>query len=392
MIIPRRKPYFAPNSFSKIANSFFRKNYTNSTTKLENELQKVLGIPNPVIISSGRIGLGLILKHAGLKLGTEIILPAYTFGPLFKVIKDSGFKPVAVDIDPNNFQLSAKEVKKAVTNKTSAIIATHLFGEPCDILEIKKITDKKNLLLIEDCAQSIGATKNNKQLGTYGEVSISSFNIAKPLQGITGGLVFGKNKKIVNKIKADIKNSQYDQKNIVKDVIRGLLGLFLSQTIFWFVLMYLFSFEKIQEAFVKFYRSFESKKTSFVLLHPILSKLILLNLSTYNTRLEKRRQIRQKYLNELGHYLKFQKIVNNERGTVDMLVARVNANVHELRRHLSIKGIDIAILDEIADLKSNKFKHSLDFFSHSIALPLYESMSDKEVRHVSRSIIEFIGD
>lgn len=386
MIIPRRKPYFAPQSLSKIMVSFFKKNYFNETEKLEDKLTKNLGIPNPIVVSSGRVGLNLILKHAGLKPNTEIILPSYTFGPLFKVIKDSGFIPVAVDIDLNNFQMSLIEIKKAVNSKTSAIIATHLFGEPCEIQDILALVKSKNLFLIEDCAQALGATKRGKRLGTYGDIAISSFNIAKPLQGITGGLVFGKNKKIISKIKKDLLNSEYNSKGIIKDTIRGLLGLFLNQTILWYFLMYLFSFKDIQKAFVNFYRKFETKKTSYGLLHPIFSKLISINTTGFENRLSKRILVRSTYIKLLGKDIKFQKIVTNEKGTVDMLVTIIKTDVYKLRRYLATKGIDIAILDEIADISTMKFKNAKYIYEHAVALPVYESMTQSEIQYVARHI------
>lgn len=391
MIIPRRKPYFASGSLLKVVASYFNKGYVNETKKLERKLSQSLGIPNPIVVSSGRVGLSLILKYSDLKPNTEIIMPSYTFGPLVAVIKNAGFIPVSVDIDPDNFQMSVVEVKKAINSKTSAIIATHLFGEPCEIEDIMKIAKSKNILIIEDCAQALGATKDNKRLGTFGEVSISSFNIAKPLQGITGGLVFGKNKKIISKIKRDLLISEYNNKGMVKDIVRGLLGLFLSQTIFWFFLMYLFSYEDIQKAFVTFYRKFETKKTTYGLLHPMFSKIILMNITGFEKRLSKRRSIRDEYIKILGQDIKFQKIIQGELGTVDMLVAYINTDVYKLRRYLATKGIDIAILDEIADISSFKFKKANNLFKHSVALPIYESMTQPEVSYVSKYIKRYLS-
>src|SRR5688572_1681758 len=126
-MIPRRIPYFAPKTINKLL-SIQKSQDLNEVKKLESDLKKYLKIPNPVVVGQGRIGLKLILKSLAIKKGAEIIMPGYTFGTLTKVIRDAGFIPKPVDIDESSFQMSPTAASKAITRRTSAILATHLFG------------------------------------------------------------------------------------------------------------------------------------------------------------------------------------------------------------------------------------------------------------------------
>jgi dTDP-4-amino-4,6-dideoxygalactose transaminase len=390
MIIPRRIPYFPPDIINNLINFAFLKEKDEEIKKLETDLEKKLGVPNPVVVSSGRIGLYLILKASNLKSGSEIIIPGYTFGVLKNFISKAGFKPVPVDADPNTFQMDVTAIKKAVTKQTSAILATHLFGNPCDIIKIKDIAKNHNLLLVEDVAESLGATVNGKLVGTYGDISLSSFNIAKPLQGITGGLIFGKNLKIIDKVKKLIQEMPNGEDVTTKEVIRGLVGYFISQTLIWPMLMYFFSYESIRKAFVKTYRSGENKKGISVRLPPYLAHITRLNLKDFKKRFEKRRKIKDLYVKYLGQVINFQKSYPKSLSTVYMIVAKLDANVLLLRRYLAIQGIDIAINDEIADnILPNKQSAISNFYNKLVAFPVYESLTEEDIRKISKAVKNF---
>lgn len=392
MIIPRRKPYFPPNILVDLVKFSFSKNQDGEVKMLEKDLKHRLGIPNPIVISSGRIGLYLILKASGLKKGSEIIMPGYTFGLLTNFIKKAGFTPIPVDIDPYTFQMSPVAIEKAVTKKTRAILATHLFGEPCDILKIQRITKKYKLFLIEDCAESLGAKNNGKLTGTFGDISLSSFNIAKPLQGITGGLIFGKNKKIITKIRKLILKMPVGVDATKKVVVRGLIGHFLSQTFLWPMLMYIFSFDLFRNLLVTSYRSHDNTKIVSTFLPPYLAHITRLNLVKFKERLVKRKQIRSFYKKHLGNVLDFQKSYSKTYSSNYMIVAKVKTDPLLLRRYLALNGVDIAIKDEVADNCMESNESNITKINNTlIALPVYEKLTEKHIRFVAKIIKNFLS-
>ncbi|HET7098644.1 MAG TPA: aminotransferase class I/II-fold pyridoxal phosphate-dependent enzyme [Patescibacteria group bacterium] len=382
-MIPRRKPYFAHNAFALSKN--------NEVELLEKDLEKYLALPNPVVVGQGRIGLRLILQVLKIKQGAEIIMPGYTFGALTKIIKEEGFTPIPIDIDEQTFQMSPDLVKASITSKTSAVLATHLFGEPCDINAFKKIAKKHNLFLIEDCAQSLGAKLNNKLTGTFGEIAFSSFDISKPLQGIRGGVVFSKNRKLMETIRKIRNESKNETQIPILELIRAMFGYFLIQTPVWFMLMFMFSYKKMQKKFVKAYRHGVDKRMPYSL-PPLFAHIVRQNLPSFKRRLEKRREIRKIYYSLLKNNLTIQKVEKGSLGSVYMVLGHINADIFKLRRYLSWHGIDIGLGNEIADNCLRESNSNVSrVLKNSISLPIYETMIKEDVERVSKVILNFIS-
>lgn len=386
MIIPRRKPFFSSPNIFKILKTLLGKTGKAEVLKLENDLDKILHLPNPVVVGQGRIGLTLILNESGIKKGSEIIMPGYTFGTLTHVIKKAGFVPVPVDINVETYQMDPTKVARAVNKKTGAILATHLFGEPCDILAIKKIADKNHLYLIEDCAQALGTTKSGKLVGTFGNAAFSSFDISKPLQGIRGGVIFSKDKKLINQIKDNLKKHKKSTESPIKEAIRGLAGLIIPQTFIWYIFAYLIGFKKFQRLFVKTYRRQETSEVAYIL-PPIYAKIVRQNLKSFKNRLILRRSLRDMYRKILGDVVEFPKTFPDNKGSVYILPVKTNKDIFELRRYLALHGIDVALADEVADDCFHKSRSNISkVYSHTFSLPIYESLDNKKIRFISNTI------
>lgn len=387
MNIPRRKPYFSPKIISKLIRFSLSNDKGLIINKLEKNLVSELGIPNPVLVESGRIGLYLILKYSGLKKGSEIIIPGLTFGTLKSVIKLSGYKPIPVDSDAETFQMSPNAVRNGITPKTGAILATHMFGNPCDIKSLKKIAENNKLLLIEDCAESLGATLKGKQTGTFGDIAFSSFNIAKPLQGIGGGVVFGHNKEIISRIRLGLKRSKTTLNLPIGEIARSLCGYYLSQTKLWSVLMYLFSFPKIQHLFVLLYRHNENIDMGVRGISCYFAFIVNENLKTFRKRLAKTQIISNYYRRRLSPFIFFQKQPTDSTGNGYMVTALYKSDVLKLRRHLAKKSIDVAVKAEVADDCLNKTGSTTsELFEHLVAIPIYYSMTKIELNKVCQNI------
>ncbi|MBO8219516.1 DegT/DnrJ/EryC1/StrS family aminotransferase [Prochlorococcus marinus] len=124
--------------------------------------------------------LFLILKSIGIKKGEEVITVANTAIPTVSAIRQSGGTPIFVDVNENAL-IDINKIKNALTSKTKAIIAVHLYGYPCDIQEIKKLSNQYDITLIEDCSQAHGASFKGKKVGSIGDFSAFSFYPTKPL-------------------------------------------------------------------------------------------------------------------------------------------------------------------------------------------------------------------
>ncbi len=161
-----------------------------NVTSFEKEAAEYLGAHQAVSCASGTDALHLAILAAGIKPGDEVITSPFTFIATAEAICYAGATPVFVDIDPQTFNIDPALIEAAITPQTKAIIPVHLFGQPADMDAISAICSKHNLILIEDCAQSYGASIGGKMTGTIGSLGCYSFFPSKNLGCYgDGGLV-----------------------------------------------------------------------------------------------------------------------------------------------------------------------------------------------------------
>lgn len=165
------------------------------TKTLTQTLQKFLGSGYVTVCASGHDALSISLSSLNLKGDDEIIFPVNAYPTAFPVCLSKG-KPVPVDVDENG-QIDPEEIAKKINAKTKAIIVVHLYGLVGKIEQIKKIINRKNILIIEDCAQSFGTLYNDAPVGTIGDISCFSFYPTKNLATLgDGGALWTKNKEL----------------------------------------------------------------------------------------------------------------------------------------------------------------------------------------------------
>ena len=151
----------------------------------QNELAAYLDVKHVITCANGTDALQISMMALDLKPGDEIITPSFTYIATTEVIGLLGLKPVFVDCDPENFNISVDEVEKAITNKTKAIVPVHLFGQSSDMKSIMSLAKKYNLFVIEDNAQAIGSDylgfDQPQKTGTIGNIGCTSFFPSKNL-------------------------------------------------------------------------------------------------------------------------------------------------------------------------------------------------------------------
>src|SRR6266550_4541158 len=123
------------------------------------------GMEYAIASSFGRMAFHYILRALDMPEGSEIIFPALTFWVVPEIARRAGLRPVFVDVDPASFNLNPIKIEAAVTEHTRAIVPTHLYGQPCMMTEIMRVAEKHNLIVIEDCAQAVGARYRGRRVG-----------------------------------------------------------------------------------------------------------------------------------------------------------------------------------------------------------------------------------
>ena len=169
----------------------------------EREIAAFVGVSHAVSCSSGTDALLLSLMAIGVGPGDEVIVPAFSFFATAEVVALLGARPVFVDILPDTYNIDPEAVKRAITEKTKAVIAVSLFGQCAELEELLKTANDAGVYLIEDAAQSFGATHRGKKSCSIAHISATSFFPAKPLGCYgDGGCVFTNDDGIAEKLKA----------------------------------------------------------------------------------------------------------------------------------------------------------------------------------------------
>ena len=155
--------------------------------QLEESVAEATGAKFAIGCASGSDALLVALMTLGIGEGDRVICPSFTFFATASAITRLGAEPVFVDIDPATFNLDIQKVEQAITPKTKAIIPVHLFGQCADMTGIMELATKYSLKVVEDCAQSIGATHGGQGSGSFGDVGCFSFYPTKNLGGMGDG-------------------------------------------------------------------------------------------------------------------------------------------------------------------------------------------------------------
>lgn len=170
---------------------------------LEAELAKFVGVKHCIGVSSGTDSLQIALMARGIGPGDEVITVPFTWISSTEVIGLVGATPVFVDIEADTYNIDINQIEDAITPKTKAILPVNLFGQMPDYTEINKIADKHGLFVIEDAAQSFGATQNGRQSCGVSHVGSTSFFPAKPLGCYgDGGALFTNDDALAAKMRA----------------------------------------------------------------------------------------------------------------------------------------------------------------------------------------------
>jgi len=161
-----------------------------TVTELETLIRNYHGVQDAVGVASGTDALHLSLRALGIGEGDEVITTPFTFFATAEAILYVGAKPVFIDIEPETYNINASLIEQKITEKTKALLPVHIFGHPADMNVIMNIAKKYNLKVIEDCAQSFGASINGKKTGSFGDAGCFSFYPSKNLGAYgDGGMI-----------------------------------------------------------------------------------------------------------------------------------------------------------------------------------------------------------
>lgn len=373
--------------------------------KLKNWFKNYFNCKNVYLFNSGRTALFALLKSYGIGKGDEVIIQGFTCVAVPNSVIWTDAKPVFADID-QSLNINPAKLENYISKKTKAIIVQHTLGVPANIKVIKKIALKHKILIIEDCAHSLGAYFENQKLGTYGDAAFFSFGRDKVVSSVFGGvaLINNANQIVLNKIvKLFTGFPDMSSKWILKQILYPLFFLiilpFYNLLIGKIILHLLIKFGLIDKPVEDCelnsdIPSFFPGKFSNAL--SIMALNQLKKLDRYNSR---RRQISSIYLEKLKSF-NFIKLPLKINGSIYL---RFNIRLNDNKELLNFfKANSILVgnwYSNIIDPKGVNFskigykQKSLpiaELASHqSLNLPTYPLLTDKEVNLIIRLIKDY---
>jgi dTDP-4-amino-4,6-dideoxygalactose transaminase len=186
-----------------------------------------LGASHVFGAASGRSAFQLALESLGLEKGKEIIFPTFTFPVMPMVAKMLGYKPVFCDVDPTSFNSGPKQIEPLINERTGAVLATHLFGQPCAIEEIAELTRTRNIRLMEDCAHALGVRVGGRCVGTFGDIGIYSFAEGKNMPCFGGGAIATSDEGVAIRARDVLAGASFPDKGAVLKKAAAIWGLWL---------------------------------------------------------------------------------------------------------------------------------------------------------------------
>lgn len=186
------RPHLPPleeftKDLAEIWNSRWLTNNGPVLLRFTRQLEEYLGTRNVCVFNNGTLALQIALQ--GMQLTGEAITTPFTFVATSHALYWNKIRPVFVDIEPDFYTLDPGRIESAITPWTTAIVAVHVFGQPCHLDELAAIARRHNLVLIYDAAHAFGVTVGGKSIAQYGDVSMFSFHATKPYHSIEGGLL-----------------------------------------------------------------------------------------------------------------------------------------------------------------------------------------------------------
>src|SRR5690606_14426497 len=202
-MIPVTKPFLPPvEEFKKYIDGIWQREWLTNmgplASDLEMKLKRHLQVKHLLFVTNGTVALQMAIKALDLK--GEIISTPFSFIATTSSIVWEGCTPVFVDIDPDSLNIDASKIEEAITEDTTAILATDVYGNPCDVVAIDKIAQKHKLKVIYDGAHAFGVKVNGKSVFEYGDISICSLHATKLYHSTEGGLIFTKDAGVLKKL------------------------------------------------------------------------------------------------------------------------------------------------------------------------------------------------
>ncbi|KST62216.1 DegT/DnrJ/EryC1/StrS family aminotransferase [Mastigocoleus testarum] len=320
------------------------------------------GVSECIACNSGTDALYLALRAFDIGAGDEVITVPFTFIATSETISSAGAQPVFVDIDPATFNLDLQQVEAAITPKTKAIIPVHLFGQPVDMTKLMDLATKHNLVVIEDCAQSTGATWGEQKVGSIGQVGCFSFYPTKNLGACgDGGAITTSDHEISKKLRVLKDHGQKSKYHYEYIGVNSRLDT-IQAAILQIKLRYLDIWNKQRQRIAYRYHQQLSQVPGIITPQQLAGGQGVWNQYTIRVLDNKRDLVREKL---------------QERGVNTMIYYPRPLHLQEVYAHLGYQISSLPVSEEVCN--------------QVVSLPMFPELSEEQQDRVIRSLKEIMG-
>jgi dTDP-4-amino-4,6-dideoxygalactose transaminase len=341
MIVPHSRPAIDQNDIAAVAQVLTSGNISQGAKvkEFENGLAKYVGTRYAIACSSGTAALHLALLGLGVKAGDEVVIPSYVCASPYFATLHADAKPRIVDIDQADLNICAETIKTRLARKVKAIIVPHMFGNPAELGSLLEL----GIPLIEDCAQSLGAEYKNRKVGSFGDLSVFSFYATKMITTGEGGMVLTNNSEFYARI---IEARDYDKKPLIP-------------------------------------AKYNYKMTDFQ------AALGLSQLRKLQQFINRRRQIASLYAEQFSQYRIALPGENTHKKPVFFRYVVLTEKEGLIRKEAKKRGVicEKPVWKPLhRDLPNLKCPNSDYAHAHALSIPLYPSLREEEIEHVTRTL------
>jgi len=379
------------------------------TEEFEDRFARYIGVRHALAVPSGRMALYLSLKALKLNPGSEIIIPSYNVPEVVSAVIWAGMRPKFVDIDPETYNISPELLEAHLSEKTGAILLTHLYGQPAQIDKIVRLAEKHKIRMVEDAAQALGATYQGRKVGTFGEVAYFSFGLVKNLNCLGGGMAVTDRSDIYDAMKCIVRDfSPPSSFKLIKDLLSAVVIRIATSPLVFSAVVYpalalvkKFKSGIIEESFNEDLRELSLSeppayyRVRFANLQAAMGVEQLKSLDRNNQKRRKNAELLSSLLKDAGA-VTIPSVIPGVESTYLNYVVKLE-NPDEVIDRLFNKGVD-ATRGFLIDCSSHQLykdyhsesPHACRLSLQSLYLPIYPSLKEKDIYYIADTLKQVI--